>query len=242
MPRRPKHAETNEIKRGHPRVVFPGDRFGRLVVLNETGNDRHDKRRYQCRCDCGSMRTYLGNNLRKGESKSCGCARRETRQKNALNLEPRFWAKVRKGGGCWRWLGDTDKDGYGFFRAWDPQPTRKERRKHVKAHRFAWELKHGPIPSGLCVCHDCDNPRCVRASHLFLGTHTDNIADRDQKGRTAKGEAHHFAKLTTKDVRRIRKLAASSQRSRRELAKEYNMSQSAIGRVVGRVTWKHVRS
>ena len=51
------------------------------------------------------------------------------------------------------------------------------------AHRIAWQLNEGPIPKGLCVLHRCDNRRCVRPSHLFLGTKKDNAIDAISKGR-----------------------------------------------------------
>ncbi|MFI6534161.1 HNH endonuclease signature motif containing protein [Nonomuraea sp. NPDC050547] len=51
------------------------------------------------------------------------------------------------------------------------------------AHRVAWMLEVGPIPDGLCVLHQCDNPPCINTGHLFLGTVQENNADRDAKGR-----------------------------------------------------------
>src|SRR5678815_3205705 len=74
------------------------------------------------------------------------------------------------------------------------------------AHRAAWERVHGPIPEGMHVLHKCDNPPCVNVRHLFLGTHADNMRDREQKGRANHpyGERSGKAKLTDADVRYIR--------------------------------------
>jgi hypothetical protein len=86
----------------------------------------------------------------------------------------RFWSRVRKGDDCWEWLGRTSTNGYGAVWA-----DKRDRR----AHRVAWELVNGPIPDGLYVCHHCDNKRCVRPDHLFIGTATDNMQDALRKGR-----------------------------------------------------------
>lgn len=94
-----------------------------------------------------------------------------------LSPEERFWAKVEKTDGCWIWSGATNKSGpfgYGQFRI----PGNR-----VPAHRVAWEMIHGPVPEGLWVLHDCDMPKCVNPSHLFLGTAKDNAADMIAKGR-----------------------------------------------------------
>lgn len=100
----------------------------------------------------------------------------------ARPLPERFWEKVYKGEGeaCWEWLG-TRTRGYGMV--WTRPPG--VRRGHmVLAHRVAWELANGAIPDGMDVLHRCDNPQCVRESHLFLGTHQDNMTDMVAKGRS----------------------------------------------------------
>lgn len=98
-------------------------------------------------------------------------------------LEPRFWANVQKGDGCWKWTGAT-RHAYGVIC--------KTGRRQSYAHRVAWEIQRGPIPVGLCVLHRCDNPLCVRADHLFIGTQLENIADRSSKGRTAVLSREHY--------------------------------------------------
>lgn len=53
-----------------------GQRFGRLVVLRYLGL-RHDKAYWRCVCDCGVRHDASGQALRTGQTKSCGCLRRE---------------------------------------------------------------------------------------------------------------------------------------------------------------------
>ena len=85
----------------------------------------------------------------------------------------RFWSKVLIGDDCWEWQGGLAR-GYGAFHDGTHQ---------VVASRFVWELKNSPIPNGLWVLHKCDNRKCVRPSHLFLGTAKDNTQDSIRKGR-----------------------------------------------------------
>lgn len=86
----------------------------------------------------------------------------------------RFWPKVDKSENCWLWRGSRQTHGYGTFYY---QGT-----MHL-SHRISWILTYGEIPTGLCVLHKCDNPPCVNPQHLFLGTHVDNMIDRERKGR-----------------------------------------------------------
>lgn len=95
--------------------------------------------------------------------------------------EERFWVRVNKtADSCWEWTGARHPLGYGNFNAGMRSDGTV---RYIAAHRFSWELTHGPIPEGHEVCHACDNPPCVRPDHLWLGTHLDNMRDMDTKGR-----------------------------------------------------------
>jgi hypothetical protein len=85
--------------------------------------------------------------------------------------EERFWAKVKKGAGCWVWTGAVTTTGYGVF-----QKGRRGENLH-KAHRFSYEIHHGEIPSGSLILHSCDNKLCVNPSHLSPGDHSQNIKE-----------------------------------------------------------------
>ena len=48
-------------------------RFGKLVVLEDTGRRKSRRPIWSCRCDCGKTVEVLGKYLRNGDTKSCGC-------------------------------------------------------------------------------------------------------------------------------------------------------------------------
>lgn len=95
-------------------------------------------------------------------------------------VEERFWLKVNKNGQihskygrCWEWTGSRFRTGYGRFCVIG----------ECRAHRVAYRLLVKDVLDSLFVLHKCDNPLCVRPSHLFLGTSQDNMDDMVVKNR-----------------------------------------------------------
>lgn len=96
-----------------------------------------------------------------------------------LPVADRLWSRVViMPSGCLEWTGAKKRYGYGTI-----SDLSGSGRKNLPTHRLAWELTYGPIPDGLFICHRCDNPPCCNPDHLFLGTHTENMADMRSKGR-----------------------------------------------------------
>jgi hypothetical protein len=111
----------------------------------------------------------------------------------------------------------------------------------MAAHRFSWELHHGPIPDGLFVCHHCDNRSCVNPNHLFLGTHADNIADAVNKGRfdTRLGENTSNSKLTEQEVLEIVRRCKEGE-AQTEVAEDFGVVKGSIHAIMTGRTWSHV--
>ena len=156
-----------------------------------------------------------------------------------MEITERFWSKVNKDGPvplhrpelgpCFEWTACIQKSGYGRF---------GEGRKFVwQAHRWIWQHTYGLLDEGACVLHHCDNRRCVRPSHLFLGTYGDNHADMVAKGRAVyiRGERHGRAKLTDEQVAEIRRLRAVGI-GVVELGCRFGIDASQVSRIANRVS------
>ena len=143
-------------------------------------------------------------------------------------LPSRFWDKVAFGPGCWLWQAHK-VNGYGCF---------KIDGLSQQAHRLSYAWARGPIAEGLHVMHSCDVRGCVNYLHLSLGTCADNMRDRNEKGRQARGESQHLSKLKKEDVFRIRGNEENWRAS--EWARFFGVAHSTIRRVIVGDTWSHV--
>ena len=163
------------------------------------------------------------------------------------SLVERFHKYVRKTDGCWEWTGSKLK-GYGRL---------YHNGRLVATHRLSWTIHYGPVPDAIYVCHKCDNRGCVRPSHLFLGTHSDNIRDSVRKGRhgsqrnphlldalqphpeqRARGERSGRHKLTNRAVHEIRALAGTL--PIRLIAERYAIDRTHAYKIIRRELWTHL--
>lgn len=151
-----------------------------------------------------------------------------------------FWSKVDITNSikdCWNWTGAKKPTGYGNVRV---------DKKYMLAHRVAFQISNGEIPSGYIVCHICDNPSCCNPSHLMLGTIKSNAADMVLKNRHAKkkvsnrGERNCNSKLNNEQVREIKKML-SEKIYQHEIAKKFNVSQSTIHSINVGNTWGDIK-
>lgn len=148
---------------------------------------------------------------------------------------------------CWNWKGAKTNSGYGQF--YDGEMT-------AKAH---WYLLDKYPDKGMDACHHCDNRLCVRPSHIFIGTRSENMRDCVRKGRNnprtpAKLEALKRARLARKptlgsqqfnaklkesDVALI--LAIGQARGRGVFfAKLFGVLPAIISKIYLKTGWKHV--
>jgi hypothetical protein len=153
-------------------------------------------------------------------------------QQHGLPVSLRLWTNVDRGPDCWEWTGYKDPNGYGRLNIGGVP---------CLTHRISMELELGrKLDKREHVLHKCDNPACVRPSHLFLGDQAANMADKMVKGRhvygTSKGESHGCAKLTETDVRAIRE----SQETGVALAAQYGVSTAQVSDIRNRRSWQHI--
>lgn len=163
-----------------------------------------------------------------------------------MNTIERFLEKVKTTAseGCWEWEGTINSKGYGQF--WDGDGM-------IMAHWFLLP-KRPDRKKGEEGCHHCDNRRCVRPSHIFIGTRADNMNDCVRKGRHrggdlniarskrtyAKGESNHASKLTDDQAKEIfftqgyRGVGAA-------LARAYGVSETVISGIRNGSRWKGLK-
>lgn len=141
--------------------------------------------------------------------------------------------EVREAGECWPVIVGLgmrlNPDGYGHIHV---------KKKKQKAHRVMWTLIHGQIPSGLLVCHSCDNRVCCNPGHLWLGTAADNNADAAAKGRSAKKAGHNPRKMTYAKAAEMRAAWLAGGIDQGGLAAQFGICRKHVNGIINGHHWR----
>lgn len=136
--------------------------------------------------------------------------------------------------GCWMVHGWLDPSGYGRMRIGKKQYT---------THRAAYIMENGEPDPGLQVLHKCDNPACVNPSHLYAGTHKDNVRDRLERGPKTGGaywgERNQIARLDKNRVAKIKRMLLDGN-AQVQIAKAFGVSRGAIDGIARGINWYYV--
>lgn len=179
--------------------------------------------------ECG-LRYYVSPSHRE-KSTYCSrpCRAKGQTKWQTKDLASRFWEKVNKTETCWLWTGAKLRTGYGSIRI---------DHKAERAHRVAYELSVGKIPSGFLILHSCDNPLCVNPDHLRVGDKRANTKDAIERGQHSVGELDKKSKLSKEAVLTIR-IAANNGVSGRFLAKQFGICESHVSGIKNGFHRKH---
>jgi len=146
----------------------------------------------------------------------------------------KFWSRIiipEDLTNCWIYSGTETNSGHGMFWAG----------KNILAHRFSWEFYNGEIPKGKLVLHDCDIPNCINPSHLYLGTHQDNMDDMVNRDRSCYGSLSGKSILTENIViDMITRIYNDEFKDVNHIAEIFNISPENIRDILNGRTWNHI--
>lgn len=131
------------------------------------------------------------------------------------------------------------------------RPSITIKAKILRAHQWAYAIYKGDIPVGSCVCHTCDQPRCINPDHLWLGTQADNMADMIAKGRKRslvgprrtiqqRGDRNPNARLSESQARELLNLKGTT--TTIEAGRQFGVASNHVSNIWSGKRWPHLQT
>ena len=162
-----------------------GQRFGRLVVIKRAEDyvfSCGEKRvQWICKCDCGNIKNVLAQDLKNGNTKSCGCIRNG----NTYDLSGEYGIGYTRNGEEFYF----DLEDYALIKeyAWYPCKGGIHNRRIGKMHRFIYEAHNGKISDGFVIDHINGNTSDNRKKNLRAVTQWQNTLNRKDNSNNTSG-------------------------------------------------------
>jgi hypothetical protein len=239
-----------------------GMQFGRLTVIANEGFrcESSFNRSWRCKCSClsGIEVIVQGSSLKNGNTKSCGCLKREKMAGSEGRLHSKIPGEVRVIDRYPGYLFSSTGDAWSCWNAAVPacmtrlyyrlRPRKSEnnhltvkvQKKALWLHALILEAFKGPCPPGLECRHLDGDPTDNRPSKLCWGTRSENIQDRIRHGKSANwtGSIHGVVKLND-DSARVIYLRRKRGDSLKEIAEDFGVSAATVWSISKGRTWTH---
>ncbi|MFL6141660.1 MAG: HNH endonuclease [Labedaea sp.] len=239
-----------------------GMKFWRLTVIACEGfrSEASFNRSWRCKCSClsGIEVIVQGSSLKNGNTKSCGCLKREKMAGSEGRLRSEIPGEVRVLDRFPGYLFSSTGDTWSCWNAsklpcmtklYYRLKPKKQDGNHLKVkvqkkwrwlHALILEAFKGPCPKGLECRHLNGDPTDNQPSNLEWGTRSENIQDRIRHGESAgwTGSIHGVVKLNDDSARAIY-LRRMQGATLGEIAEEFGVSTATVWSISKGRTWTH---
>lgn len=227
---------SRDVGRGRPPAVLPGERYGRLTVIEYAGS-ANGSRTYRCACDCGREIIAVGSSVRKGHTKSCGCYKSDVKSEWARTSGWQFRHGLSRHPNYTLWQGIHRRCEDPENKSW----TRYGGRGIAVCER--WSGRHGfpnfladvgPSPQRGWHLHRVDSDRGYEPGNCQWLSPAEHNAIHVATRRTA------GMRLTAEIVRECRSRFQEGAATIRDLRLEFGVTDATMRSAVKGISWKHV--